>query len=294
MTRPRFPLVAAIPYLWLGLFFLVPFLIVLRLSLSDTALALPPYRPVFDGLARLGDFLSALDFEAFVLLASDDLYIAAFLSSLRIAGIATAITLALGYPMALGIARAPKAWQPLLLTLVIIPFWTSFLIRVYAWSGILRNEGVLDQLLRGLGLTSGPLNILPSEAAAILGIVYCYLPFMVLPLWASLEKIDPRFSEAAADLGATPWRVFASITLPLSLPGALAGCLLVFIPAMGEVVVPDLLGGPDTLMIGRVLWTEFFGNRDWPVASAIAVVLVLAIVLPLVLLERRLTGRGGR
>jgi putrescine transport system permease protein len=293
MTRPRFPLSAVAPTSWLAIFFLAPFLIVLRLSLSDTALALPPYRPVFEGFERIGEFLSALDLENFRLLLSDDLYVAAFLSSLRIAGIATALTLAIGYPLALAITRAPKGWQPLLLTLIIIPFWTSFLIRVYAWSGILRNEGVLDQTLGGLGLTSGPLDILPSEAAVILGIVYCYLPFMVLPVWASLTKIDPRLSEAAADLGATPWRVLATITWPLSLPGVLAGSLLVFIPAVGEVVVPDLLGGPDTLMIGRVLWTEFFGNRDWPVAAAIAVVLVVVVVLPLALLERRV-ARGRR
>jgi len=288
--------VIAVPYLWLAAFFLVPFLMVVRMSLSDVAQAIPPYRPVFEGLARLGDFLTRLDLENYALLWSDGLYLAAFAYSLRVAATATALTLLIAFPLAYAMARAPKRLQPVLLVLVILPFWTSFLIRVYALIGVLRPEGYLDIVLMGLGVTSGPLRLLATETAVLIGIVYSYLPFMVLPIYAVLEKLDDSLLEAAADLGAPPLIVFRTITLPLALPGILAGCFLVFIPAVGEFVIPDLLGGPDTLMIGRVLWTEFFSNRDWPLASAVAVVLLLVLVIPIVLLQRlreRADG-GGR
>lgn len=284
-------LVVAIPYLWLGLFFLLPFAIVLRMALSDAATALPPYAPHFEGLARLGDFLAALDLENLQLLFEDALYWRSYLTSLRIAALTTLIALAIGYPLAYAMAAAPRRWQGLLVLLVILPFWTSFLIRVYAWAGILRPDGLLDAVLIGLGLTVEPLRLLNTEAAVLIGMVYSYLPFMVLPLFATLQKLDRSLLEAASDLGATPVTAFLTVTLPLSLPGILAGAALVFIPAIGEFVIPDLLGGPDTGMIGKVLWTEFFSNRDWPLASAVAVLLLIVLVLPLALLQRAQLGR---
>jgi putrescine transport system permease protein len=279
-------LVPAIPYLWLALFFLAPFAIVLRMALSDADTAIPPYAPHFQGFSNLGAFFSALDLENFRLIASDDLYWQSYLTSLRIAALTTLAALAIGYPLAYAMAAAPRRWQGGLIVLVILPFWTSFLIRVYAWIGILRPEGLLDMTLLGLGLTTEPLRLLNTEAALLIGMVYSYLPFMVLPLFASLQKLDRTLLEAAADLGATPLRAFLTVTLPLSLPGILAGSALVFIPAIGEFVIPDLLGGPDTTMIGKALWTEFFSNRDWPLASAVAVVLLVVLVLPLMLLQR--------
>ncbi|MBX9908089.1 MAG: ABC transporter permease subunit [Beijerinckiaceae bacterium] len=276
----------AIPYLWLILFFLIPFAIVLRMALSDADTAIPPYSPHFQGVSELGAFLSALDLENFRLIASDDLYWRSYLTSLRIAALTTLAALAIGYPLAYAMAAAPRRWQGVLIVLVILPFWTSFLIRVYAWIGILRPDGLLDSALLWLGLTAEPLRLLNTEAAVLIGMVYSYLPFMVLPLFASLQKLDRTLLEAAADLGATPSRAFLSVTLPLSLPGILAGSALVFIPAIGEFVIPDLLGGPDTTMIGKALWTEFFSNRDWPLASAVAVVLLVVLVLPLMLLQR--------
>ncbi|MCA0400213.1 MAG: ABC transporter permease subunit [Proteobacteria bacterium] len=278
--------------LWLGLFFFVPFLVVLRISLSDSAPAIPPYAPHWPGLGEIGTFIRALDIENYITLLSDDLYLGAYLSSLRIAATATLLTLLLGFPLAYAMTRAPKVWQPALLVLVILPFWTSFLIRVYAWMAILRPEGVLDQVLGQLGITSAPLNLLNTEAAVLIGIVYSYLPFMVLPVYASLERIDPALTEAAADLGATPLKRFFLITVPLAMPGIMAGAFLVLIPAIGEFVIPDLLGGSDTLMIGKVLWTEFFANRDWPLASAVAIVMLLILVGPLLLFQRLAdTGR---
>ncbi|MCP1335882.1 ABC transporter permease subunit [Futiania mangrovi] len=278
------------PYLWLLVFFLAPFLIVLKISLSDMAIAMPPYEPVLDvfaGLAAMGDFLRALDFENYVWLTQDNLYWRAYLSSVQFAAIATFLALLIGYPMAYGMARAPKAWRPTLLMLVILPFWTSFLIRVYAWIGILKNEGLLNLLLVDiLGVIDTPLTILNTTTAVYIGIVYSYLPFMVLPLYAALEKMDESLIEAALDLGCTPVRAFWQVTFPLSLPGVLAGCFLVFIPAVGEFVIPDLLGGSDTLMIGKTLWTEFFGNRDWPVSSAVAILLLLILVVPIVIFQR--------
>lgn len=279
-------LVVAIPYLWLGLFFLVPFAIVLRMAFSHSAMALPPYAPHFEGFAQLGEFLSQLDFENFRLLGDDPLYWQSYLYSLRIAGLTTLLAFAIGYPLAYAMASAPARWRGILVVFVILPFWTSFLIRVYAWIGILRPEGLLDASLAFLGITTEPLRLLNTEAAVLLGMVYSYLPFMVLPLFATLEKLDRGLLEAAADLGATPMIAFLTVTLPLSLPGIFAGSALVFIPAVGEFVIPDLLGGPDTVMIGKVLWGEFFSNRDWPLASAVAMVLLVVLVLPLVLLQR--------
>ncbi len=277
--------VPGLPFLWLAIFFLLPFLIVLKISLSDPATAQPPYRPVLDlsrGLESLQAFLSGLDLENFRTLLSDDLYFDAAVSSLRIAAIATLLLLVIGYPIAYAMAAAPARWRPLLLALVVLPFWTSFLIRVYAWIVILRPEGLLSQGLIGFGLLTEPLAILNTETAVFIGIVYAYLPFMVLPLYATLERLDDTLIEAAQDLGSPPWRAFWQITLPLSLPGVVAGSLLCFIPIVGEFVVPDLLGGSATLMIGRTLWSEFFSNRDWPHASAVAIVLLVILVIPIV------------
>jgi len=281
--RPSW-LVAAVPYLWLAAFFLVPFAIVFRLSLSDDVLAQPPYAPLLDvsaGWNGLREFISGLDLENYAFVLSDSLYVEAYWQSIWIAGLSTVILMIVGFPVAYGMARAPQSWRPLLLMLVILPFWTSFLIRVYAWMGILTREGLLNQALLALGLIDEPLDILATNTAVILGIVYSYLPFMVLPLYAALEKQDDTLLEAAADLGAPPWKSFWLVTFPLALPGLVAGSLLCFIPAAGEFVIPDLLGGSDTLMIGRTLWTEFFTNRSWSIASTIAVLLLLVLVVPI-------------
>lgn len=286
-------IVVAVPYLWLLLFFLAPFAMVLRIALSDADTALPPYAPHFGGLAKLGEFLAGLDLENFRLLAEDSLYWQSYIYSLRIAALTTLIALAIGYPLAYAMAAAPRRWRLILLVLVILPFWTSFLIRVYAWIGILRPEGLLDMALGTLGLTAEPLRLLNTEAAVLIGMVYSYLPFMVLPLYATLEKLDRSLLEAAADLGASPATTFLTVTLPLSFPGVLAGAALVFIPSVGEFVIPDLLGGPDTTMIGNLLWSTF-AARDWPLASAVAIVLLVALVLPLALLQRARLVRGGQ
>ncbi|WP_083508074.1 ABC transporter permease subunit [Aureimonas frigidaquae] len=280
--------VIGIPYVWLLALFLVPFLIVFKISLSETAIAQPPYLPVLDlsGIAALWDGLRQLSFDNYAWLAGDPLYINAYLSSLRIALVSTLLTLAVGYPLAYGMARAPAGIRPALLMLIILPFWTSFLIRVYAWIGILRGEGYLNQFLLWMGLIDQPLAILNTETAVYIGIVYSYLPFMVLPIYAGLERMDHRLVEAANDLGCTPLGAFWKITFPLSLPGVIAGCFLVFIPAVGEFVIPDLLGGSQTLMIGKVLWDEFFINRDWPVASAVAVLLLILLVVPIMIFQR--------
>jgi putrescine transport system permease protein len=278
-------LLISVPYLWLLVFFLVPFFIVFKISLSDIATAIPPYTPTFD-ITDIGGFFSQLDFENYVFIAQDSLYVNAYFSALKIAGISTILTLLVAYPIAYGMARAPKEWQPTLVMLVILPFWTSFLIRVYAWIGILKKEGLLNLFLMNLGVISEPLTIMNTTTAVYIGIVYSYLPFMILPLYASLEKINPSLLEAAADLGSPPWKSFWQVTFPLSIPGVLAGCFLVFIPATGEFVIPDLLGGSETLMIGKTLWGEFFSNRDWPVSSAVAVVLLLVLVVPIVLFQR--------
>ena len=288
-------LVIAAPYLWLGLFFLIPFLIVLKLSFAEVVLARPPYTPLVEWLNAAGQFGPKLrvNFANYLLLASDDLYIRSFLNSLRIAFIATLIALAVGYPLAYAMARAPESWRAILVMLVILPFWTSFLIRVYAWIGILKNEGLLNAALMAVGIISKPLVIMNTDWAVYIGIVYSYLPFMVLPLYAALEKQDPSLLEAAADLGAPPWKAFWTVTVPLSLPGIVAGSLLVFIPAVGEFVIPDILGGSGTLMIGKTLWAEFFNNRDWPLASAIAIVLLVVLVVPIVWFQRQQAARAG-
>ncbi|EKF20590.1 ABC transporter permease subunit [Nitratireductor pacificus] len=281
--------VIAVPYLWLLVFFLAPFLIVFKISLSEPAIAMPPYQPVFDlagGVAAFIGKLGSLSFGNYLWLAEDPLYVNAYLSSIWIAGVSTAITLAVGYPIAYGMARAPAAIRPILLMLVILPFWTSFLIRVYAWIGILKPEGLLNQLLMFLGVIDTPLVILNTTTAIYIGIVYSYLPFMVLPLYATLEKMDNSLIEAARDLGCPPLSAFWKITFPLSMPGIVAGSMLVFIPAVGEFVIPDLLGGSQTLMIGKTLWSEFFNNRDWPVSSAVAVILLLILIVPIMFFQR--------
>ncbi len=284
----RFALIAT-PYIWLLALFLVPFLIVVKISLSDTALAIPPYRPTLDlaeGWQGFIAFFRELDFENFVFLAEDDLYWKAYLSSLKIAFISTVLTLIIGYPMAYSMSRAPEEWRPTLLMLVILPFWTSFLIRVYSWMGILGNEGLLNQLLLSLRIISEPLQIMNTPTAVYIGIVYTYLPFLVLPIYSALDKLDDNLLEAAEDLGCSRFSAFWLVTIPLSKNGIIAGCFLVFIPALGEFVIPSLLGGSQTLMIGKVLWEEFFSNRDWPVASAVAVILLLILIIPIILFQR--------
>ncbi len=278
-----------IPYLWLLALFLVPFLIVFKISLSDTALSIPPYRPQLDfatGWQEIRDFFGHLDFENFTFLTTDDLYWKAYISSLQIAFFSTIFTLLVGYPIAYGMANAPDHWRPTLMMLVILPFWTSFLIRVYSWIGILSNEGYLNQLLLSIGLISEPLHILNTNTAVYIGIVYTYLPFMILPIYSALERLDTSLLEAAEDLGCSRLTAFWLVTVPLSKNGIIAGCFLVFIPALGEFVIPSLLGGSKTLMIGKVLWEEFFNNRDWPVASAVAVILLLILIVPIILFQR--------
>jgi putrescine transport system permease protein len=291
-------LVVAAPYAWLIAFFLVPFLIVIKISLSETAIAQPPYVPVLDvaaGWQGLRDFVAGLSLANYVTLAGDDLYVLSYLKSLKVAAVSTAILVLCGLPLAYAMARAPRRMRPLLLMLVVLPFWTSFLIRVYAWINILQRDGLLNQALLWLGLVDQPTTWLATDTAVYIGLVYSYLPFMVLPLYASLEKLDETLLEAAADLGCPRWKTFFVITLPLALPGLGAGALLCFIPIVGEFVIPDLLGGSDAAMIGQTLWTEFFANKDWPVASAVAVVLVVLLVVPIAVYQhlqtREIEGR---
>ena len=277
--------VIALPYAWLLLFFLAPFAIVLKISFADPIVAQPPFTPFFDWGASAGSkILATLDNYRFLL--EDNLYWVSYLKSIKIAGIATLLCLLLGFPMAYAIALAPRPWRNLLLLLVILPFWTSFLLRVYAWMVMLGKQGLINNLLMSIGLTDEPLQLLYTDGAVYLGIVYTYVPFMILPLYASLERLDPDVHEAAADLGAKPLRVFYDVTIPLAMPGIIAGSLLVFIPALGEYVIPALLGGLDSLMIGRTLYDEFFVNRDWPLASAVAIVLLLILILPIMLFQR--------
>ncbi|MBI3436961.1 MAG: ABC transporter permease subunit [Proteobacteria bacterium] len=277
------------PTLWLAAFFLLPFLIIVKISLSQTAIAQPPYTPTFDlaaGLAGLRAFLAALSLESYRILGSDFLYLASYLKSLQVAAVSSVILLIIGYPIAYGMARLHPRWQPIALVLVILPFWTSFLIRIYAWINILQREGLFNTALAALGLVDTPVAWLSSDTAVYIGIVYSYLPFMVLPLYATLEKTDATLLEAAADLGCPRWRAFWLVTVPLSAPGVAAGVLLCFIPIFGEFVIPDLLGDSRSVMIGQTLWTEFFANKDWPAASAVAVVLVGILLLPIVLHQR--------
>ena len=295
-TRPA-RIAAIAPYLWMALFFLVPFAFVLKISLSQTAIAQPPYLPVFDialGWQALKAAFAALSFDNFRLLASDNLYIFSGLRSLTVAAVATTILLLIGYPVAYAMARLPQRWQAVAMTLVIVPFWTSFLIRVYAWINILQHDGLLNKILLALHIVSTPVVWLSTDSAMYLGIVYSYLPFMILPLYATLAKIDPALLEAAADLGSSPLKSFWLITVPLSLPGVGAGVLLCFIPIVGEFVIPDLLAGSDALMIGQTLWLEFFTNRDWPVASATAVLLLVILLLPLLIYDRFQRRQMGR
>ena len=283
------------PVLWLGAFFLLPFLVTLKISLSEPATAIPPYLPILDwqgGLDGWSSFLEALNFTNYLTLARDDLYQAAVVGSLTYAGAATLLLALIGTPIAYALARAPRRWQPVLVALVVVPFWTSFLIRIYAWIAILKQEGLLNLALLKLGVIAQPLVILNTDAAVMIGLVYAYLPFMVLPLYAVMSRLDPSLREAAADLGAGPTRVFWTVTLPLSLPGIAAGAGLCFIPMVGEFVIPDLLGGSETLMLGRVLWSEFFSNRDWPLAAAVAVVLLVIVIGPVVLFRDSLRAGG--
>jgi putrescine transport system permease protein len=287
-TRPA-RLAAIAPYLWMALFFLVPFIFVMKISLSQTAIAQPPYIPVFDLTAGAGAIkaaFAALSLDNFKLLVSDDLYVLSYLRSLVVAAVSTAILLLIGYPIAYGMARLRARWQNVAMMLVIVPFWTSFLIRIYAWINILQHDGLLNQILLALHLVSTPVVWLSTDSAMYLGIVYSYLPFMILPLYATLAKIEPMLLEAANDLGSSPRQAFWLVTFPLSLPGVGAGVLLCFIPIVGEFVIPDLLAGSDSLMIGQTLWLEFFTNKDWPVASAAAVVLLLLLLAPLLLYDR--------
>ena len=277
------------PFLWLALFFLVPFVIVLKISFSQAALAQPPYEPVLslaEGVGALLEKLATLSAASYETLLGDSLYLDAYLSSLRLAVMATVLTLLIGYPLAYAIARSSERVRPALLMLAIAPFWTSFLIRVYAWIAILKDEGLLNVALMKLGLISEPLQIFATDWAVLIGITYSYLPFMILPLYNAIERQPKELREAAADLGAKPAAIFWRVTVPLSRGGIIAGCLLVFIPAIGEFVIPDLLGGSNTLMIGKSLWVEFFDNRDWPVASAVAVVLLALLLVPMALYER--------
>lgn len=296
-------LLVGTPYLWLIAFFVVPFFIVLKISFSETAIAMPPYTPVLDlgaGLAGLRDFIAGLSVANYVSLATDELYVFSYLKSLKVAAVATALLIACGIPLAYAMARAPRRMQPVLVMLVVLPFWTSFLIRVYAWVNILQHDGLLNQALMAVGAVDRPLTWLATDTAVYIGLVYSYLPFMVLPLYASFLRLDETLLEAAADLGCPRWKAFFVITLPLASRGIGAGTLLCFVPIVGEFVVPDLLGGSDSGMIGQTLWTEFFANKDWPVASAVAVVLLVVLMVPIALYQHLQTrdvqssGLGGR
>jgi putrescine transport system permease protein len=277
-------IVILVPYVWLLVFFLVPFFIVLKISFSSVRLGMPPFEPLI-GWASDAVMLVKLNLANFQFLWQDALYYSAFVNSIKTAAISTVFALLIGYPMAYGIARSTRAWRNILLMLVMLPFWTSFLLRVYAWIGLLGRNSPLNGLLMWLGVIDEPISLLQTDYAVYIGIVYSYLPFMVLPLYTAIEKLDMTLLEAAADLGCRPTRAFFKVTLPLTRDGIIAGCMLVFSPAVGEFVIPALLGGPDSLMIGRVLWEEFFNNRDWPIASAVAIVLLLILVGPIMLLN---------
>ena len=277
--------VTAIPFGWLLLFFLVPFLIVLKISFSELRVGLPPYAPLIEWASE-GLLTIKINLMNYTFIASDSLYLFTYLDSLVIALLGTIGCLFIGYPMAYGIAKTSPSKRTLLLMLIILPFWTSFLLRVYAWIGILSPRGYINTLLINVGLISTPLPLIDNTFATVLGIIYCYLPFMILPLYAFLEKIDHALLEAAYDLGARPFQAFTRIIWPLSLPGVIAGSLLVFIPAVGEFVIPELLGGSQTLMIGKVIWNEFFTNRAWPIAAALAVVMLVCLILPIAIFQR--------
>jgi len=283
--KPGRAVSTTVPMVWMVLFFLVPFLIVLKISFSEAILAMPPYAPMIEWTR---DWLLSIKLHManYRFLFTDSLYAESFLYSVKVAAISTSLCLLLGYPMALGIARATPARRNLLLMLVILPFWTSFLLRVYAWIGLLKDDGLINNLLLWLHLLSSPIHMANTSFAVYVGIVYSYLPFMILPLYSNLEKHDATLLEAAADLGAPPWKAFVRVTWPLSVPGVIAGTMLVFIPAVGEYVIPTLLGSANQVMIGRVLSDEFFENRDWPVASAVAILVLLLLLIPIVIFQR--------
>ena len=278
-------IVVGIPFIWLLMFFLAPFIIVIKISLAESLIASPPYTPLYER-SEDGVLTIRVIFENYSYLWEDDLYINSYLNSLKIASISTVLCLLIGYPMAYGITRSSPTAKNVLLMLIILPFWTSFLLRVYAWMGLLADQGTINSLLIWLGVIDEPIRMLYSELAVYIGIVYSYLPFMILPLYANMEKLNMSLNEAAADLGAKPTIAFLTVTLPLTVPGIIAGSLLVFIPATGEFVIPDLLGGGNVLMIGRILSDEFNSNSDWPIASAVAIVLLIVLVLPMMLYQR--------
>jgi putrescine transport system permease protein len=277
-------LVIAVPYIWLLVFFAIPLAIAFKISFSQAAIAMPPYTPVFNWVD--GSLSLDINPKNYLYLVKDSLYVNAYLSSIRIAVISTFLCLLIGYPMAYAIARMEPSTRNIALMMVILPSWTSFLIRIYAWIGILKNNGLLNNFLLWTGLIDQPLAIMHTPLAVYIGIVYAYLPFMILPLYANLVKMDLRLLEAAGDLGARPWKAFLKITLPLSKAGIIAGSMLVMIPVVGEFVIPEMLGGPDTLMIGRILWQEFFNNRDWPVASAVSIVMLVILIIPIMVFHR--------
>ncbi len=284
LSTGRF-LVIFLPYIWALFFFLIPFLFVLKISFSELTIGVPPYTPIVEWINSQTVALK-LNLGNYTYLFYDDLYVRAYLNSLGLAALATLGCLLIGYPMAYVIVKAPTKYQPLFLLLIILPFWTSFLIRVYAWMGILSHNGVINLFLIKLGIIQEPLQLLNRDFSVVLGILYCYLPFMILPLYVTLQKIDSSLLEAAYDLGCRPFRAFWYVIIPLTIPGIISGCLLVFIPAVGEFVIPELLGGADTLMIGRVLWNEFFVNRDWPVAAVVAIALLIFLIFPIFLLQK--------
>jgi putrescine transport system permease protein len=293
IQRPGRTAVIAVPFLWLTFAFLMPFLIVLRLSFADVDSG---DGGPFGSLMTMVDGVLTLKVKIanYLFIAQDELYAITYLNSLKFAAITAALCLIIGYPFAYFMARAKPATRPVLLMLVMMPFWTSFLLRIYAWKGILANNGILNSFLINLGVISEPLHLMNTQFSLIIGMVYAYLPFMILPLYANLVKMDVRFLEAAADLGATPWQTFWRITVPLSKSGIIAGTMLVFIPAVGEYVIPELLGGPETLMIGRQLWDEFFTNNDWPLASSVTVVVILLILVPMAIFNKYQAGQEAR
>jgi putrescine transport system permease protein len=277
--------IIAVPFYWLLIFFLAPFVIVFKISVAESLIASPPFSPLFD-IAQNGALSVHLVFDNYAYLWEDSLYIKTYVNSIRISTISTILCLLLGYPIAYAIVRSAPTTRFVLLMLIILPFWTSFLLRIYAWMGLLADQGTINNILIYFGLINRPIRLMYSEFAVHIGIVYSYLPFMILPLYANMEKLDHTIHEAAADLGARPFTTFFTVTLPLTTPGIMAGSLLVFIPATGEFVIPDLLGGGNVLMIGRVLYNEFNANHDWPVASAVAIVLLLVLVIPMMLYQR--------
>ena len=285
--------VIAVPYIWLIIFFLAPFFMVLKISLAESVFAQPPYAPLFEWVSD-GVLAIRIVFDNFLYLWEDSLYVNTYLNSIKISSISTVLCLLIGYPIAYGIVRSSPTARNIFLLLVILPFWTSFLLRVYAWMGLLADQGTINNLLIWLGIIDEPIRMLYTEFSVYVGVVYTYLPFMILPLYANMEKLDLSLLEAAADLGAKPAVTFLTVTLPMTLPGIIAGSLLVFIPATGEYVIPDLLGGGNVQMIGRVLYNEFAANTDWPVASAVAIVLLLVLVLPMMLYQHIQGKESGK